>query len=265
MRHGRAKAARKTLKFFSLNGNIKPPFRVLLDGNFLAAVVKNKVPLHERISKTLQHQKFSLHVCRSALEDLARTPGDISKQGRQLGLDECTIIEKESIPKSTTYIENESKNASLNHLSSSARDIFMLVLKDGKHNPDGYIIATQDKHMSDILRQTPNVPQMHLSRGVLIFDSPSAASKKVFMREERDKQKTGGGTLTEHETNMIRQLKEMERRKRKASQMSDVNKFERNIKKAKAPNPLSCKKKTENNKSTQKKKRRRRNSTKSIL
>ena len=43
MKHGRAKAARKTLKFFSLNANIKPPYNVILDGNFLAAAVKYKV------------------------------------------------------------------------------------------------------------------------------------------------------------------------------------------------------------------------------
>jgi hypothetical protein len=45
MKHGRAKAARKTLRFFSLNANIKPAYKVLLDGNFLAAAIKYKVGL----------------------------------------------------------------------------------------------------------------------------------------------------------------------------------------------------------------------------
>lgn len=43
MRHGRAKAARKTLRFFQLHAGIKPPYNVLLDGTFLAAAVRQKV------------------------------------------------------------------------------------------------------------------------------------------------------------------------------------------------------------------------------
>ena len=58
MRHGRAKAARKTLKFFALNGNIKPPYKVILDGNFLVAIMKHKVRI-ARVCSNLFHQTVS--------------------------------------------------------------------------------------------------------------------------------------------------------------------------------------------------------------
>jgi hypothetical protein len=45
MRHGRVKAARKTLRFFQLHAGIKPPYNVLLDGTFLVAAVRQKVNL----------------------------------------------------------------------------------------------------------------------------------------------------------------------------------------------------------------------------
>jgi rRNA-processing protein FCF1 len=98
MRHGRAKAARKTLQFFSRQG-IHPPYVVILDGTFLLAAVLQKVPLFERLERILQHNTFYLKVTRSCLDELkalAEHPSEKQealREARQWGLDECQILE----------------------------------------------------------------------------------------------------------------------------------------------------------------------------
>jgi len=97
MRHGRAKAARRTLQFFkrAIVG-FRPPYHILLDGTFVVAVVKNKLisddswtnnndsndmnsrqhhqdnsnTLPGRIDRLLQHATFDFITTRSVLNEL---------------------------------------------------------------------------------------------------------------------------------------------------------------------------------------------------
>jgi U3 small nucleolar RNA-associated protein 23 len=279
MKHGRAKAARKTLKFFSLNANIKPAYKVILDGNFLAAAMRYKVPLFDRIGKILQTNEFTLFVTRSALVELDKLPKDnpIFSDARQFGLDECEIIErfeKNNSSSNKKRKDNESNNDNdaeeeeEEEELTPSQDIENLV-KDG--NKQGYFVATQDKKLSDTLRNMIYIPQMWLTKGVLIFDTPSAVSRKASQRDEREKQKTGGGTMTPDESELIQRLRA--ERIRKNNQVKGVGGRSdgntRGKRKASEPNPLSCKKKKTNQKQKQpsgdgstKKKRRKRNKNK---
>ena len=204
--------------------------------------------------KTLQTDKIILHVTRSALDELSALSSSATNQenrslleeGRQFGLDECEIIERGS---------NDQAN------SNPAEDISKLVgkthgEKDEKHfNKDAYIICSQDEALSDALRKWPNVPRMTLSRGVLLLESPSAASRRVSHYEERGKQITGGGTMTEEERDAIRNIKKSKRKRQGAD--GAFFSGERIKKKAKGPNPLSCKKGTKSVQETSNKRRRR--------
>lgn len=204
----------------------------------------------------LQTNEIYFYVTRSALVELDSLPKDdnIYSDARQFGLDECEIIESSDNSDST----NDSE-------SSPSRDIQNLVGNGNKH---GYFVATQDKALSDSLRDVANVPQLWLTKGVLIFDTPSAVSRKASQIEERVKQKTGGGTMTKDESELIRRLREEKRNERlnNESTMSSST-DERKKRKARGPNPLSCKKKKtdekqENAESSAKKRKRRRKSTK---
>lgn len=186
----------------------------------------------------------------------------IFSEARQFGLDECEIIER---------IECLNNDDDENHCNSDgnddeatpSQDIENLV-KNG--NKDGYFVATQDKKLSDNLRNMVYVPQMWLTKGVLIFDTPSAVSRKASQREEREKQKSGGGTMTTEESELIQRLHADRREKRKNDNMNDGGGNERRKRKAKGPNPLSCKKKKSeggNLVADTTKKRRRRKSKKS--
>lgn len=262
MRHGRAKLARKTLKFFNLNFDIKPPYHVLVDGNFLMAIVQQKVPIHDRLRKTLQNEEFHFYVCRSALDELAllaesrknnRSISEAFYQARQFGLDECTIIESKDIPNFESSDDHKELNDQLlaSSFSTPGNDIHKLVLSSGlidmkkygifsNTNIQGFLVATQDGQLSDILREIPKVLLIRLSRGVLILESPSSASRKVCMYEERGKQSSGGGTMTDQEKELVKSLL---RQKRKSNNnKTEIDEYQqRKKKKARGPNPLSCK------------------------
>ena len=263
MRHGRAKAARKTLQFYALNAGIQSPYKVVLDGNFLVAAIRQKVPLFERLGKTLQKTDFTFYVTRSALDELASLPGDLFQQARQFGLDECEIIERNTIPgkkkqekkKGAGDVDNddseEGKSSSSLSLGEPGDDIRHLVT-DG-HNRRGYLIGTQDEALSDALRGLPYVPQLRLSRGVLLLEAPSAASRRQATSQERSKMMSGGGLATKEEKEMVAAVREKDRavRKRKAEDARKAaaaggagnNDYDRRMKKkAKGPNPLSCRK-----------------------
>jgi U3 small nucleolar RNA-associated protein 23 len=223
MRHGRAKAARKTLRFFRINANIKPPYKVLVDGNFLVTAVKQKVPIRERLSRVLQNEPFELFTCRSILDEMMKqNTGELYQQARQLGLDECQIIESKSIPegeKTASPVADSStkkrkRGDDETTTASESRDHIRKLASEvdgGVHNRRGFLVATQDEYLSDELRNLPNVPLLRLSRGVLLLEAPSAASRHQSLHEEKGKQLSGGGTMTEHERDILRHLKDKER------------------------------------------------------
>ena len=282
MRHGRAKAARKTLQFYALNANIKSPYHIILDGNFLAASIRQKVPLYERISKTLQKTEYTFYITRSALDELASLPGEVFQQARQFGLDECEIIERDAIPgkkkdaQSNDTGQPSSSSTSLRSSLGEPGDDILLLVTAGT-NRHGYFVGTQDEGLSDTLRDLPYVPQLRLSRGVLLLEAPSSASRREATSQERNKMKSGGGLATKEEKEMIAAIREKERatRKRKAEEARQAagaeagaasgggGEYNRRFKKkAKGPNPLSCKKSKEKSQggddTGEKKKKRRR-------
>jgi len=261
MRHGRAKAARKTLQFYALNAGIQSPYKVILDGNFLVAAIRQKVPLYERLGKTLQKTDFTFYVTRSALDELASLPGDLFQQARQFGLNECEIIERFAIPgkkkkennkvddkDDTEEGEGESSSSSLGEPGDDIRHL----VTEG-NNRRGYLIGTQDEALSGVLRGLPYVPQLRLSRGVLLLEAPSAASRRQATSQERSKMMSGGGLATKEEKEMVAAVREKDRavRKRKSEEARKAaaaggagsNDYDRRMKKkAKGPNPLSCRK-----------------------
>ena len=179
MRHGRAKAARKTLQFFSRQG-IRPPYVVILDGSFLLAAVLQKMPLCERLERILQHNTFYLKVTRSCLDELkalAEHPSEkqeVLREARQWGLDECQILEHRDIPKQE--IEKQD-------LGAPGQDIVKLV----SSNNISYLVATQDEILLDILRTKGVCPLLRLARGVLLLENPSKASQQNAQYQERSK------------------------------------------------------------------------------
>jgi len=255
MRYGRTKSNKKTLNFFNITGYIKPPYKILLDGSFLAMACRQKVPIYERFKKLLQERDFSLHICRSTLDELLGFSGEYFQQARQFGLDECEIIESlltlkgrknSSLNEVGDCCENEKLQDELPKkicfkMCKSAQDIRSLVIGG---NSSGYFVASSDINLSHELRRLSNIPLFHLSHKMIILESPSLASRKQSLKIENIKQITAGWKVTSQEQEMI-----LDSIKRCREQKVNEPTYQMNLKqrlrcrKAKGPNPLSCKKK----------------------
>jgi len=263
MRHGRAKAARRTLQFYKLNApHLTPPYKILLDGTFLVATIRNKVPLFDRLEKTLQHEPFTCYVARSTLDELdelakqSKSEDDgsnVFQKARQFGLDECEIIENGRVPNREDGAMQKTRE--FRDFSQASRDIHRLAT-DGGNNRLAYFVATQDDALSDSLRARAHVPLFRLGRAVLLLESPSSASRSYTGSRERAKLASAGGLMTAEEREMVSSVKRRDKRKRRGEDAEERRKAERRTrdevgggfnarrkKKARGPNPLSCKKK----------------------
>ncbi|KAG7337428.1 Fcf1 RNA processing protein [Nitzschia inconspicua] len=111
-----------------------------------------------------------------------------------------------------------------------------------------YVVATQDESLLDQLRAMGTVPIMRLANNsVLLLEQPSKASQKQSMGEERRKWKSG---LASAELALVELAKEQLKATaiattKRTDASNDVADSSRNRKKrkAKGPNPLSCKRK----------------------
>ena len=268
MRHGRAKASRRTLQFYRLNApHLAPPYKIILDGTFLVASIRNKVPLFERFQKTLQHEEFGCYVTRETLNELEALAASASKgngaaadeqrelfaAARQYGLDECEIIEGDRIPAPGNEGKRNSK--AFRDFSEASKGIYQLATQGG-NNRHAYFVATQDDALADALRSRPFVPLFRLGRAVLLLESPSSASRSYTGNMERGKLASAGGLMTAEERQMVDTVKRRDKRKRKEEAKEEQKRLEkqrrdevggsfsvRKKKKARGPNPLSCKKK----------------------
>lgn len=253
MRHGRAKAARKTLQFFRLSVGITAPYQVILDGTFLAALITQKVPLRDRLDRILQHQGYSLHVTRSSLKELETLFEASEKEefhlARQWGLDNAdNIIEEAALSQQDMLRESD-------NLGLAGREILTLI----KSKPQ-YFVCSQDEKLLDVLRSMGTTPLMRLSRGVLLLENPSKSSQTKATSQEKAKWSVGG-SVREGEKKLVDHVKQNQRQERQHTQNLEVLRF-RAKGKAKGPNPLSCKKKRPASDPSQQTRRTRRKMTK---
>tara|TARA_B110000305_G_scaffold223089_1_gene267329 strand:- start:256 stop:978 length:723 start_codon:yes stop_codon:yes gene_type:complete len=239
MRHGRAKSARKTLKFLRLNFGLSPPYHVLVDGTFLAEATFKHIPIKDRITKTLQGELFELFVLRNVINEMLLL-GDRFKDVVKFALNECTIL------------EDAAKSSNNSNSNSNPKDGSNFILNEvGPTNEKKYFVATQDGDLADELRRIPNTPLMRIHNTVLCFESLSNSSKFEANKTERKKLT---GSLTEEEKEAVLAVKAGNfKRRREESKAEAPPDGGRVRKKAKGPNPLSLKKKDPEKKKKRKK------------
>ncbi|GAX25094.1 U3 small nucleolar RNA-associated protein 23 [Fistulifera solaris] len=279
MRYGRSKAARKTLQFFERTQGIRAPYHILLDGTFVVALVKYNLPLHDRLDRLLQHASYQLHVTQSSLDELERLATQVAdkkvllEEAQEWAQKNCASI----LPKQEA-ISNESVSYSnsLEKLGIAAKDIWnwtaagvlssstkqTTTSNNTNHaTPDRqhqkYFVASQDEDLLDALRTMGGVPIIRLARGsVLLLEQPSKAATVQARATEQTKWK---GTVSESEQRLVQVVVQHERHERQ--QQQQVGPSVRRKRKAKEPNPLSCKKKGTTTEGPKKKRRRKSSQT----
>jgi len=104
-----------------------------------------------------------------------------------------------------------------------------------------YFVASQDEELLDVLRGNGCVPVIRLARGsVLLLEQPSKVASVQASQEERKKW-TVAGSVSEQERILVATVRDQQRQQQQ--QKAPLSMPRRQHKKAKGPNPLSCKRK----------------------
>jgi rRNA-processing protein FCF1 len=152
---------------------------------------------------------------------------------------ECTILREEP----SDNLPPKAKKAKMDVDSESAPTELSPQLSLLQHVTDDsrvYVVATQDEDLLDRLRAMGTVPIMRLANNsVLLLEQPSRASQKQAKGEERSKWKDD---LPAAEKALVDLAKE---KSKTITIVDTTNPTTRGRKKrkAKGPNPLSCKRK----------------------
>lgn len=282
MRHGRAKAARRTLDFFARTAGIKAPYNILLDPTFVVAVLryKHKEEIHRRLDKLLQQRGYTLCITACALEELKALSAAAEQQNKvdntgmaslfeqayQWAREECAEVTEDDAK--NDMVPEDSLKTRVSALGPASKNIFSLVTsktggedkssraqrdKDEKKRQQAYFLASQDEELLDLVRQTGSVPVIRLARGsVLLLEQPSKSS--CFAASQQEKKKWSiANTMNSKEKLLVDMVKEEDRKNkrqlgrehRRKQQIAGgfTQRQSRKKRKAKEPNPLSCKKK----------------------
>ncbi|CAG9310913.1 unnamed protein product [Blepharisma stoltei] len=230
MRIKRGKQYKKTVMFYKTNFNFQEPYEIILDGNFIQYCAKLHWNVKEMLMKLvggIVHIKLSPCVYRE-LKDLHKSDKliagtiNIAKSFRQ---DECKHEE----------------------ILTPTECILKMIGKKNRHH---YFVATQDVSLRETLRKIPSVPLIYFKHGLMTLDPPSEVSLIKCQRKEKIKLKPESSEKANLKLMLknARIEKREEERQEKESLYQDKDfkkmKIELGVKrKAKGPNPLSCKKK----------------------
>ena len=221
-RLGRQKKYRKILKYYKINFKISAPFKVLLDGNFIHAALKNSVTLNEKIPKVLNDSTCDLLVPTIVLDELKKI-GDPVKE---------TLYQAETFKKHK-YGKGDTPS-----------EVILDII--GQFNRNRFVVCTQDTELRHELQKIPGVPLIYMNKASIVIEPPSLTSKSELERREQKK--------SEPKREERRRLQE----KMDGASLSSAGKQHANhgsvnplnltgkkhgIKRAKEPNPLSVKKK----------------------
>ena len=255
MKVNRSKFIRKYLKFYRMNHGIKPPYHVILDGNFIHAALKYKLDIFARLSALLQIDvnKLKVYVSRSSIKELLEA-GPVASQAYEFATSRCEILDYDSINKTNSTINTDT--ASNINNNESYDDNFLNMLRTCVNNKEKdavhYMVATQDKKLRSRSASIPGVPTIYLNKVTMILEAPSANS-----RHASTQQNDTNNAVNNDEQELLSRLEDKKRKQDEKNGTKDTNENlqERKKKKASAPNPLSMKGADVTSNSTQRKKR----------
>lgn len=220
MKGRKNKKFRQNLKFYEHNFDFRPPFKVIVDGNFLARC--NKIDLN------LQKKLHS-----------------IFKKKILISTTRCVSNELNLLGSSFSRVHEASKELYRQFcFHQMAIPPFECLLKHiGSNNKPQYIVATCDRKLIRELEKIPKVPILtFVSDNVLEFRDPSRASLKLVEKKDRGKFEP-----SKREKEIIEEFRKEEKVEELRKRIEKLRKMRwalglKSKKKARGPNPLSCKK-----------------------
>lgn len=206
----RNKRVKKILAFYRNYFEFRTPYQVLIDGTFSLAALNFHIKLDEQVAKLFEAE---VKLCTTS----------------------CIISESEALKKilpGPLQILHRCHVSKCHHKNKpvSATECLLSMVKS--NNSRHYIVATQDKNLQKSLHEIPGVPVMFIDR-TLCLESPSEASRRVELYGSAALQ---AGQPLDYEQVTLKLLKKKILGKKPKIEI-------KKRKRAKGPNPLSCKKK----------------------
>lgn len=149
---------KKTVNFYKYVFKFDPPFKVVLDGNFIAVAKKKKFDIKEIIQKTLDekvHVLITSCVVNELREFESKIPGLLASI-MKYKIEECT--HKDFTPEAC---------------------IKSMI---GHKNKKKYIVASQDVLLRSQLRKSVAVPLIFFDQNMLLVERPSKATMDSYDR-----------------------------------------------------------------------------------
>lgn len=242
MRVKRQKRHRKIVRFYTACFGFRQPYKVLCDGTFVHHLIENRIiPADNALSNVLA-APVKLFTTKCVIDELKR-----------LGQSHSEAVEA-AYKVAIARCEHEN--------SKSADACLMEVI--GEKNPEHFFVATQDADLRKKLQEVPGVPLIFGLRNALLLEPPSAFQRQFVKTSEEARSRMNESEFKKlkKSTNILEtkeigdssnKNEELENQKlemqadkkthyaRKGMGVKDRPQFKR--KRAKAPNPLSCKKK----------------------
>jgi len=241
MRVKKQKQNRKTVRFYKACFAFREPYKVLCDGTFIHHMLESRLGTVNEALSGLLGGHVKVFVTRCVIEELKKLGESFS---------------------GTVLATRRLTTARCNHESlKSATECLEAMV--GADNPEHFFVATQDGGLRKKFRQVPGVPVVFVQKNYLLLEPPSeyqhqiarmteAERMRMMEREfkllealEAKKVATQADVTSAPEISGDEMPKKIESRDGSKSgnmlAVKDRPRFKR--KKAKGPNPLSCKKK----------------------
>ncbi|KAL8240664.1 hypothetical protein R6Q59_014019 [Mikania micrantha] len=237
MRLKKQKRHRRSVRFFTTCHGFRSPFKILCDGTFIHHLLVNRVtPADTALSNILGApvKMFTTRCVLAELKSLGETYSDSYNVACDLAPARC---------------DHEKRKSAVACLAEVI----------GESNSEHFFVASQDVDLRKKFQEIPAVPVTFALRNALFLEPPSQSQKQFAKSAEEERShmkelkllsnKKKRSTETSEQADevlpnaIIEDLKK--NASRRTSDVKDTVQFKR--KRAKGPNPLSCKKKKNQN------------------
>ncbi|CAN0134281.1 unnamed protein product [Discosporangium mesarthrocarpum] len=178
MRVTRAKQYRRHLRFFRIVYGIAPPYKVILDGNFIHQCITSKVDIEARLASVLQGASVRLFTPRAAQVELEALGPDFVP-AFQFAKKRCRAL---SVPSGEDLVLQEGRGGEGN--AEGDDPATQIAAAVGKDNAGKFIVASQDDELRSQLRRVAGCPLIHITRTVVLMEAPSGKTKATFEKAE---------------------------------------------------------------------------------
>ncbi|XP_061338215.1 uncharacterized protein LOC133285075 isoform X2 [Gastrolobium bilobum] len=246
MKVKKQKRHRKTLTFYTACFGFRKPFKILCDGTFVHHLIANRITPADKALNSILNATVKLYTTRCVLAELKRLGGSYSE---------------------ALEAAHELIIARCEHDKCIGADACVMEVV-GENNSGHFFIATQDTDLRKKLQEVPGVPLVFGLRNALFLEPPSAFQRqyvkiseegrlhmtkkeyqifndRVINRLAGEEAKNSITEIMENEGSgdQTINVQEVKRSITARNQLDIKDKPQFKRKRAKGPNPLSCKKK----------------------